>query len=182
MTPYTLLHHRRYLPLYGVMAAIFVFVGGYMEIGAGMEKDRRLSLERENQMLRACQNLPPKKGRGDFYSEIFQADDGASYAALLEEAGLTVKEISEEESRNDSLGKFNKITLEGTGTFPQIIRGFDIIQSKERWTAADLLTLSRRGEALDFTMEITAFQSRGTYEEEKYRTHRSHGDRKEPGR
>ena len=182
MNLYTLLHDRRYLWGYAALAVLFFLVGAYMEAGAGMKRDRWQALEKENQMLAACKDLPPRKSRRDFFAELFQKDDAESYAALLEETGLTVREMGEEEGSEDSLGKFNKIQLQGTGTFSQIIRGFDIIKSKERWNATELIDLSRRGEELSFTIEITTFQSRGTYEEKKYRTHRSHGDREEPRR
>ena len=58
-----------------------------------------------------------------------------------------------------------------------IVRGFDIIKSKEVWNVVKLVRLKREGTVLSFALEITAFQSRGTYEEEKYRTDRSDGDR-----
>ena len=182
MTPYSLAHDRRYLPYYGALAVFFFAVGAYMEFGAGLRRDQRISLERENQFLTAYKKAPPGESHRDFLTKIFQKDSAESYAALLEEAGLTVTEISEKEMDEDSLGKFNKIRLQGIGTFSQIIRGFDIIQSKERWNRGDLIQLSRRGEDLLFTMEITTFQSRGTYEEKKYRAHRPHGDRKEQSR
>lgn len=182
MTLFTLLHDRRCLPYYGVLAVFLFAVGAYMETGAGMRREHRISLEKENQLLTAYKQAPERKSHRDFLEQLFQKGDAESYAALLEEAGLAVTDISEKETDEDSLGNFNKIRLQGKGTFSQIIRGFDIIQSKERWSRADLLQLSRRGEDLLFTMEITTFQSRGTYEEKKYRTHRSHGDRKEQSR
>ena len=83
-----------------------------------------------------------------------------------------MKEISEEKN-----GNFNKIHVVGTGSFSQIVRGFDIIKSKEVWNVVKLVRLKREGTTLSCAFEITAFQSRGTYEEEKYRTDRSDGDR-----
>lgn len=91
---------------------------------------------------------------------------------LFREAGVSVEEISEEKD-----GNFHKIHVVGTGSFSQIVRGFDIIKSKEVWNAVKLVRLKREGTVLSFAIEITAFQSRGTYEEEKYRTDRSDGDR-----
>lgn len=182
MTLSSLLHHRRYLPYYGVLAAFFFLVGAYMEYGAGIREAQRISLEKENQILTAYKTAPAPESHRDFLETLFQGDSPESYAALLEDVGLTVTEIREKEMDEDSLGKFNKIQLQGSGTFSQIIRGFDIIQGKERWNRGDLIQLSRRGEDLLFTMEITTFQSRGTYEEEKYRAHRPHGDRKEQSR
>ena len=81
------------------------------------------------------------------------------------------------QSRYEKNGNFNKIHVVGTGSFSQIVRGFDIIKSKEVWNAVKLVRLKREGTVLSFALEITAFQSRGTYEEEKYRTDRSDGDR-----
>ncbi len=182
MTIYHLLHDRRFSPYYGAMAVLFFILGAYLEAGAGLRRESRISLEKENEMLTAYKDAKPQAGHGDFLGRLFQKGSPEAYAALLEEAGLTVKEIGESEGGETKLRKFNKIELQGTGTFSQIIRGFDIIQSEERWNAADLKELTRRGPELAFTMEITTFQSRGTYEEKKYRTHRSHGDRKEQSR
>ena len=77
--------------------------------------------------------------------------------------------ISESEGTIDENGKFQKIRVQGTGSFAQIVRGFDIIKGKERWNAMDLKSLKREGGQLSFDAEIRTFQSRGTYEKEKYR-------------
>ena len=98
------------------------------------------------------------------------------------ETGFQKKIISKNESHYQFFqykkdGNFNKIHVVGTASFSQIVRGFDIIKSKEVWNAVKLVRLKREGTVLSFAIEITAFQSRGTYEEEKYRTDRSDGDR-----
>lgn len=182
MTPYTFFHDRRYRSYYVVAAIFFFAVGAYISFGAAGRKGNAISIEKENGRLRSLMNAPAKESHLPFLHRLFQKDDAESYAELLELSGLSISDISEKEIEGNGLGNFNQITLQGKGTFLQIIRGFDIIQSKERWNTSDLVELSRRGEDLLFTMRVTTFQSRGTYEEEKYRAHRPHGDRKEPGR
>lgn len=127
---------------------------------------------RINQLLLSYQHAERNAARQDFLSSLFQKAPASAYEELLEEAGVSVKEISEEKN-----GNFNKIHVVGTGSFSQIVRGFDIIKSKEVWNVVKLVRLKREGTTLSFALEITAFQSRGTYEEEKYRTDRSDGDR-----
>ena len=115
-----------------------------------------------------------------FLTELFGKASAPELAEALEESGATVTNISESEGTIDENGKFQKIRVQGTGSFAQIVRGFDIIKGKERWNAMDLKSLKREGGQLSFDAEIRTFQSRGTYEKEKYSSDRSHGDRKEP--
>ena len=115
-----------------------------------------------------------------FLTKLFGKASAPELAEALEESGATVTNISESEGTIDENGKFQKIRVQGTGSFAQIVRGFDIIKGKERWNAMDLKSLKREGGQLSFDAEIRTFQSRGTYEKEKYSSDRSHGDRKEP--
>ena len=80
------------------------------------------------------------------------------------------------------LGQFYKIFISGTGSFAQILSGFDIIKSKESWNAVYLKEIKRNGEGLAFEIEIQTFQYRGTYEKEKYRPDRSDGNGQEQSR
>ena len=80
-----------------------------------------------------------------------------------------------------SAGEVLKMKVAGHGTFPQVLSLFDIIYMKKHWVRADLLRLARDGDRLSFELELSAYRSRGTYEEEKHRTDRSDGHRQEPG-
>ena len=121
-----------------------------------------------------------KEESAGLLTELFGKASAPELAEALEESGATVTNISESEGTIDENGKFQKIRVQGTGSFAQIVRGFDIIKGKERWNAMDLKSLKREGGQLSFDAEIRTFQSRGTYEKEKYSSDRSHGDRKEP--
>ena len=146
------LHDPKYALMYGLLALLLLLSGGLLFREAGQLRERAEGMATEN--------------------PLFQKAPASAYGNLLEEAGVSVEEISEEKD-----GNFNKIHVVGTGSFSQIVRGFDIIKSKEVWNAVKLVRLKREGTVLSFAIEITAFQSRGTYEEEKYRTDRSDGDR-----
>ena len=150
------LHDPKYALMYGLLALLLLLSGALLFREAGQLRERAEGMAAENQLL----------------SSLFQKAPASAYGKLLEEAGVSVEEISEEKD-----GNFNKIHVVGTGSFSQIVRGFDIIKSKEVWNAVKLVRLKREGTVLSFVIEITAFQSRGTYEEEKYRTDRSDGDR-----
>ena len=166
------LHDPKYALTYGFFALLLLLAGGFLFWEAGHLRERADGTSAENQLLLTYQHAERNAARQDFLSSLFQKVPASAYEELLEEAGVSVKEISEEKN-----GNFNKIHIVGTGSFSQIVRGFDIIKSKEVWNAVKLVRLKREGTVLSFAIEITAFQSRGTYEEEKYRTDRSDGDR-----
>lgn len=162
------LHDPKYALMYGLLALLLLLSGGLLFREAGQLRERAEGMAAENQLLLSYRHAEHL----DFLSSLFQKTPASVYGKLLEEAGVSVEEISEGKD-----GNFNKIHVVGTGSFSQIVRGFDIIKSKEVWNAVKLVRLKREGTVLSFAIEIAAFQSRGTYEEEKYRTDRSDGDR-----
>lgn len=166
------LHDPKYALMYGLLALLLLLSGGLLSREAGQLRERAEGMAVENQLLLSYRHAERDAAHQDLLSSLFQKAPASAYGKLLEEAGVSVEEISEEKD-----GNFNKIHVVGTGSFSQIVRGFDIIKSKEVWNAVKLVRLKREGAVLSFAIEITAFQSRGTYEEEKYRTDRSDGDR-----
>ena len=130
-----------------------------------------------------------RDGRGESAPAVVSARragcsaSGSPFVALSKGTGFGLWEAARGGRRlrgRDLRGKdgnFHKIHVVGTGSFHKLSSGFDIIKSKEVWNAVKLVRLKREGTVLSFAIEITAFQSRGTYEEEKYRTDRSDGDR-----
>lgn len=166
------LHDPKYALMYGLLALLLLLSGGLLCREAGQLRERAEGMTAENQLLLSYRHAERDAAHLDLLSSLFQKAPASAYGKLLEEAGVSVEEISEEKD-----GNFHKIHVVGTGSFSQIVRGFDIIKSKEVWNAVKLVRLKREGTVLSFAIEITAFQSRGTYEEEKYRTDRSDGDR-----
>lgn len=168
------LHDPKYALMYGLLALLLLLSGALLFREAGQLRERAEGMAAENQLLLSLSYRHAERDAAhlDLLSSLFQKAPASAYGKLLEEAGVSVEEISEEKN-----GNFNKIHVAGTGSFSQIVRGFDIIKSKEVWNAVKLVRLKREGTVLSFAIEITAFQSRGTYEEEKYRTDRSDGDR-----
>lgn len=166
------LHDPKYALTYGLFALLLLLTAGFLFRETGHLRERAEGMAAENQLLLTYQHAERNAARQDFLSSLFRKVPASAYGELLEESGASVKEISEEKE-----GKFNKIHIVGRGSFSQIVRGFDIIKSKEVWNVVKLMRLKREGTALSFALEITALQSRGTYEEEKYRTDRSDGDR-----
>ena len=161
------LHDPKYALMYGLLALLLLLSGALLFREAGQLRERAEGMAAENQLLLSYRHAERDAAHLDLLSSLFQKAPASAYGKLLEEAG-----VSEEKD-----GNFNKIHVVGTGSFSQIVRGFDIIKSKEVWNAVKLVRLKREGTVLSFAIEITAFQSRGTYEEEKYRTDRSDGDR-----
>lgn len=175
-------NRRDFLPAYGIGILTAVLLGLYLYWGnqgrlAGIE-----SLRAANEGIRAYAAHPTVPKEPDFLRQAFLSDGTADYGALLEEAGLSVTDVSEEYGEGVPLGRFHKIFISGTGSFAQILRGFDIIQSEERWNAVYLKEIKRGETGLVLEMEVRTFQYRGTYEEEKHRPDRSHGNREKPRR
>lgn len=174
-------NRRDFMPAYGIFILVALLIGGYLYVGNQSRQAGIASMEAANEGIRAYAAHPVARKEPDFLVRAFPSEATADYGALLESTGLSVLDVSEEvEAR--PMGNFHKIFISGTGSFAQILRGFDIIQSEERWNAVYLKEIKRSDEGLSFEIEIRQFQYRGTYEEEKYRPDRSHGDREEPRR
>lgn len=175
-------NRRAYIPGYVVFALIALLLGWYLSWGNGMRSDALQQAMADNERIRTYENQPISISQRAFLKDAFPADKITDYTALLETTGLVVEDVSEEEGERTSLGQFHKIFISGTGSFAQILRGFDIIQSEERWNAVYLKEMKRKEKGLAFSIEIQTFQYRGTYEEEKYRPDRSYGNREKQSR
>lgn len=175
-------NRTEYVPGYVVFAVLSLLVGWYLSWGNGIRTDSLQQAMADNERIRTYEKQSFSIPKRDFLIHAFPASGALDYGSLLEEVGLSVEDVSEEEGNRTSLGQFHKIFISGTGSFAQILRGFDIIQSEERWNAVYLKEMKRTEKGLTFSIEIQTFQCRGTYEEEKYRPDRSHGNREEQSR
>lgn len=174
-----ILHDTKYKREYLSLAFLLALTGCFFVERSWDKEESAGLMAAENQ--KALHFRAPEEGTYlPFLTKLFGKASAPELAEALEESGATVTNISESEGTIDENGKFQKIRVQGTGSFAQIVRGFDIIKGKERWNAMDLKSLKREGGQLSFDAEIRTFQSRGTYEKEKYSSDRSHGDRKEP--
>lgn len=173
---------KKYLPVYAIGAVVFFLLGAYFFWG-GSAKEREIAeRQMEQDMLQAYESQPPARQRKDFLIGAFPSKRNHAYTSLLESVGLSAFDVTEEAGKKNEWGDFHKIFISGTGSFSQILAGFDIIKSEERWNAVNLKEMKRSEEGLAFEMEIVTFQYRGMYEKEKYRPDWSDGDREEPGR
>lgn len=170
---YRCLHDPKYALTYGLLALLLFLPGGLLLREAGELRERAEGMAAENQLLLSYRHAERDAARSDLLSSLFQKAPVSDYGG----AARGSRRLREGDFRGKGWKIFIKIHVVGTGSFSQIVRGFDIIKSKEVWNAVKLVRLKREGTVLSFTIEITAFQSRGTYEEEKYRTDRSDGDR-----
>lgn len=173
---------KKYVPYYFIGALFFFLLGAYFFWGGSAQEKEVLHLQMEQDMLRAYEAQPIRREKKDFLVQAFPSKKQNEYVSLLESVGLSVKDVTEETGKKNEWGDFHKIFISGTGSFSQILSGFDIIKSEERWNAVNLKEMKRSEEGLAFEMEIVTFQYRGMYEKEKYRPDRSDGDREEPRR
>lgn len=111
----------------------------------------------------------------------FPAADFHSLGQALSASGARIEDMAELSPLPAGEGEILRLRAAGTGTFLQVLSLFDIIHMKPYWVRADLTRLSRRGPLLSFEVELGAYRSRGTYEEEKHRTDGSDGNGEEPG-
>lgn len=163
-----------------LLSLFFLLSGGYLKLMALEKESIAQSLEQENRQVEIFAKAPARRSCLPFLESLFPAASPASVLAAVEEGGLQVDTVSEEEKEGDK-GIFHIFYISGTGTYAQIVQTFDIIKGKERWSAVNLKELKRSPKGLAYEMEVQTFQIRGTYEKEKYSPHRSHGHRQEPG-
>lgn len=112
----------------------------------------------------------------------FPASDFYSLQEEIPASGAVLLSLSEEAPEPLEGGRILKMKINGKGSFTQLLSLFDIIQMKTYWVTAKLIRAERKEGALLFEIGLSAYQGRGSYEEEKYRIDRSHGNGQEPGR
>ena len=174
------LDDRKYTRPFALLALFLFLTGGWIGTMAVEKEEQAALLAEENRSVRTFELLPERESALPFLTGLFQKENGESMVSLLEEAGLQVERIEEEEIPGEK-GDFHKFRVFGSGSFRQILQTFDIIKGKENWNAVELKDLKRSPQGLAFEIEVRTFQIRGTYEKEKYSSHRSYGHREEPG-
>lgn len=177
----SILDNTKYTRLFALSALLFLALGGWFTLAGRTEQDRADSLNLENEEIKTFSALPESPSALPFLQELLRPVSGESLAASLETTGVKVNSISEEEGEEGPRGEIKKFRISGTADFPQMVQSFGIINSKNRWCAMDLRSLKRAGDVLAYEVEIRTFQSRGTYDQEKHRPHRSYGNREKPG-
>lgn len=176
-----ILNDTKYTRLFTLSSLLFLALGGWFALAGRTEKDRASALTLENEEIRTFSSLPERPSALPFLTGLLQPVSGESLAAALEETGARVNSISEEEGEEGPEGQIKKFHIIGTANFSQMVQSFGIINGKNRWCAMDLRSLKRAGDVLAYEVEIRTFQNRGTYDQEKYRPHRSYGNREKPG-
>ena len=91
----------------------------------------------------------------------------------FEKAGLHILSREEQEEEEKNTGKIRKEHILLHGTYIQLLQSFDIIKSEYRGASFTVFSITRDDTGLSIKGELRTFRSRGTYEEEKYRPHRS---------
>lgn len=177
----TIVNDRKYTRTFALLSLLF-FAGSFFlyHMASRKEEEARI-LSAEADRIRQFAVSPRRPSSLPFLESLFQGTDSDSLAAAMEEGGLKVDGVWEEQKEGDR-GDFHIFHISGTGTYAQIVQTFDIIKGKERWNAVNLKKLKRSPEGLAYEVEIRTFQIRGTYEKEKYSPHRSHGNGQKPSR
>lgn len=172
------LSRDRKTALFAAAAVVFLTFAVLFSRAAARAEERAASLAARNDASADFAAAPPSALPDPF---AFPASDFLVLPNQLRAAGAAIEEVSEEPPEEEEAGSILKMKLTGRGNFAQVLSLFDIIQ-KKHWVSADLLRLEREGDRLAFELELCAYRSRGTYEEEKHRTDRSDGHGEEPRR
>lgn len=174
--PRPALSRNRQTALFASAAVVFLTLAILFCRAAGRAEERTAALaaRKEADAFAAA----PRAAPADSFA--FPASDFLALPNRLR-GGAQIEEVSEEPPQAEAAGDILKMKLTGAGNFAQVLSLFDIIQ-KKHWVSADLLRLEREGDRLAFELELCAYRSRGTYEEEKHRTDRSDGHGEEPRR
>lgn len=175
-----ILNDRKYTRLFVLLSCLFLALGGWFLLARATEKGRAAAIRLENQEIIHFAGLPQRPSSLPFLTKFLRPVSGETMAAAIEGTGAKVYSISEEEEEGPK-GKIKKFNIKGTAAYTQMVQSFGIIKETDRWCAMNLKSLKRAGDVLSYEVEIRTFQSRGTYDQEKYRPHRSHGNGKKPG-
>ena len=174
------LNDRKYTRTFALLALLLFAGAFFLHHMASQKEEEARALSAEADRIRQFAAGPRRPSSLPFLENLFRSTDADSLAAAMEEGGLKVDGVWEEQKEGDR-GDFHIFHISGTGTYAQIVQTFDIIKGKERWNAVNLKKLKRSPNGLAYEVEIRTFQIRGTYEKEKYSPHRSHGHWQEPG-
>lgn len=118
-----------------------------------------LRIAGENRRIRAVLREPPPQDSA-VLKELFAPADRALWQSCAEEAGMTVISAEEESAGGDEWGENRKIIVKARGTYAQIVETFDIINGKERWSAAYPAEIRREGDHLTAAVGIRTFLMR----------------------
>lgn len=117
------------------------------------------ALQAENTRLRRFAEHPQETEDSTFRT-LFSPSDRDLWQSCAGEAGLTVLSVSEEKDSSGDAGETRKIILKARGSYAQIVETFDIINSKERWSAAYPMEIRREGDHLTAVIGVRIFLAR----------------------
>lgn len=148
------LRDKKYTVSFFLLAACFLFMDIYL-FGAVEEKRQHIrQLETETAFLENWSKLPKEKNNISLLENLLSDITAEPVLSSFSESGCVVDEIEEGEN-----GEFHVFHIRGKGSFSQITTVFDIIKSKESWTAAELRSLKREGNVLAYEVEIRAVRN-----------------------
>lgn len=117
------------------------------------------ALQAENTRLRRFAEYP-QETEDSALRTLFSPSDRDLWQSCAGEAGLTVLSVSEEKDGSGDAGETRKIILKARGSYAQIVETFDIINSKERWSAAYPMEIRREGDHLTAVIGVRIFLAR----------------------
>ncbi len=175
-----ILNNQKYKTCFLLAAVLFFAADMYIWGEIARTEEEAKQMETEIREIENFRDREKRKSRLPFFTSLLEGTTAENMIRLFEENGCIVEESAE--GREDrGVIAHNIFNIKGKGTFSQILSAFDIIESKEQWTAAELCLMKKEKGKLVFEVNIRSPLYRGTYGKEKYSSHRSYGNGEKPG-
>lgn len=148
-----LINDRKYAAFYGG-AAVLLFSAAAVLFRAGVKA------EEETAALRARNDAAAawtETNREESRSPALRDEDFYGLVESSSKGDVLVTGISEDPSEKTEHGRILQMTLDGRGSYRQLLALLDRVMEKE-WISADVRHIRRNGNALDFTIVFRAYR------------------------
>lgn len=129
-------------------AVVFFMLGGFLFYRYDALKNENFSLKTKNEMLVSWDKSEKINNHEEFFQELFQEDE--NIIEELEKIGINVKEMHQENAEENE----EKIIIDASGNYQQIIDAFDIIRKSKNLKVPTLKKAKRNGTQVEFKLEI----------------------------
>lgn len=146
-----LINNRKYAAFYGG-AAVLLFSAAAVLFRAGAKaEEETAALRARNDAAAAWAETNQEESR----SPALRDEDFYGLAESSSKGDVLVTGVSEDPSEKTEHGRILQMTLDGRGSYRQLIALLDRVMEKE-WISADVRHIRRNGNALDFTIVFRA--------------------------
>ncbi len=147
------INDRKYAAFYGG-AAVLLFSASAVLFRAGAKaEEETAALRARNDAAAAWTETNQEESR----SPALRDEDFYGLAESSSKGDVLVTGVSEDPSEKTEHGRILQMTLDGRGSYRQLLALLDRVMEKE-WISADVRHIRRNGNALDFTIVFRAYR------------------------